>query len=53
MLELSNAKLELVEIVARNEVQLLDEAPQHGHRLLAEAGAASAHARGQLVQQLF
>jgi hypothetical protein len=52
MLELSNAKLELVEIVARNEVQLLHEAAQHRHRLLAEAGATSAHARRQLVEQL-
>jgi hypothetical protein len=52
MLELSNAKLELVQIVTRNEVQLLDEASQQPHRLLTGARTGAAHTRGQLAQQL-
>jgi hypothetical protein len=52
MLELSDAKLELVQIVARNEVQVLDEAAQEPHRLLARACPRAAHARRQLAQQL-
>jgi hypothetical protein len=52
MLELGNAKLQLVEIVARNEIQLFDEAAQQRHRLLARADARSAHARRQLTEEL-
>jgi hypothetical protein len=51
MLELSNAKLELVQIVPRNEVQIFDEAPQEPHRLLAGARPGAAHARGKLAEQ--
>jgi predicted transcriptional regulator len=50
MLELSDAKLELVQIVARNEVQVLDEAAEQRHRLLADPRAGTAHARGQLAE---
>jgi hypothetical protein len=35
MLELGDAKLQLVQIVAGDEVQLLDEGAQERHRLLA------------------
>jgi hypothetical protein len=52
MLELSDAKLELVQIVARNEVQILDEAPQEPDRLLPRARPGAAHTRRQLAQQL-
>lgn len=52
MLELSNAKLELVQIVPRNEVQIFDEAPQEPHRLLAGARPGAAHPCRQLAQQL-
>jgi hypothetical protein len=53
MLELRNSKLQLVEIVARDEIQLVDERAQHRHRLLAQLRLAPTHACGQLAEQLF
>jgi hypothetical protein len=38
MLQLSDAKLQLVQIVARNEIQILGEAAQERHRLFAHPG---------------
>jgi hypothetical protein len=39
MLQLRDAKLELVQVVAGNEIQILDEAAQERHRLLPGAGS--------------
>jgi hypothetical protein len=53
MLQLRHAKLELVEIVPRNEVQVLDERAQEGHPLLAGALLTAADPRRELAEQLF
>ena len=52
VLELRDAKLELVEIVARDEVQLVDERAHRAERLLGELRAAAAQPRGKLDEQL-
>lgn len=52
MLQLSDPQLELVQVVAGNEIQVLDEAAKHGERLLARTRPASTHARRQLAEQL-
>ena len=52
MLQLRDAKLQLVEVVPGNEIQILDEAAQERHRLLARAGSRAADARGQLPKEL-
>ncbi len=52
MLQLSHPKLQLVQIVACDEVQILDEAAQERHRLLPRACARSAHAGRKLTEQL-
>ncbi|HLX19076.1 MAG TPA: hypothetical protein VKR23_02890 [Gaiellaceae bacterium] len=52
MLQLSDAKLELVELLPGNEVELLDEPSEEAERLLADSRPASAHARGELAEQL-
>ena len=52
MLELGDAKLQLVQIVAGDEVQLLDEGAQKRHRLLARARARAADTGGKLAEEL-
>jgi hypothetical protein len=52
MLELRDAKLQLVEVVPGNEVQVLDEAAQERHRLLPRTSSRAANARRQLAQEL-
>ena len=52
MLELRDAKLQLVEVVPGNEVQVLDEAAQERHRLLPRTGSRAADARRQLAEEL-
>ena len=52
MLQLRDAKLQLVEVVPSNEIQVLDEAAQERHRLLPRAGSRAADARRQLAEEL-
>src|SRR5207248_2060303 len=52
VLELGDAKLDLVELVAGHEVQIVGECAQHAERLLREPGPAAAHARRQLEDEL-
>jgi hypothetical protein len=52
MLELGDAKLQLVQIVAGDEVQLVDEGAQKRHRLLARARARAADTGGKLAEEL-
>jgi hypothetical protein len=52
MLELRDAKLQLVEVVPGNEVQVLDDAAQERHRLLSRTGSRAADARRQLAEKL-
>jgi hypothetical protein len=52
MFQLRHAKLELVEIVPRDEIQVLDERAQEGHPLLADALLTAAHACRELAEQL-
>ena len=52
MLQLSNPKLQLVQVVPSDEIQLFDEAAQERHRLLPRAGARPTHACGQLAEEL-
>ena len=52
MLQLSHPKLQLVQIVTRNEVQILDEAAKEAGRLLPRPRPRAANARGQIAQQL-
>ena len=52
MLQLRDAKLQLVEVVPGNEVQVLDEAAQERHRLLTRAGSRTADACRELAEEL-
>lgn len=52
MLQLGHTKLQLVQIVACDEVQILDEAAQQRRRLLPRPGSRPAHACGKLAEQL-
>ena len=52
MLELRDAELELVEIVAGHEVQLLDEPPHRIDCALGEACATAAQLGGELDEEL-
>jgi hypothetical protein len=52
MLELRDAKLELVELVAGDEVELLDETAKESDGLLADARATSPYACRKLAEQL-
>src|SRR5512142_2392427 len=52
MLELGDAELELVEVLARDEVQLVDERAHRAERLLGQPRLTSAHAGGELDEQL-
>ncbi len=52
VLELSDAQLDLVELVARHEIQILDERAHRRERLLREPGPAAADARRQLEDEL-
>src|SRR3954454_14540782 len=52
MLELRDAKLELVEVLARDEAELARDRVQGTDRLLADALARAAHARRELRDQL-
>src|SRR5947208_5356676 len=52
VLELRDAKLELVEVLARDQAELACDRIHHADRLLADALARAAHARRQLGDQL-
>ena len=52
MLELRDAKLELLELVAGHEIELVRDAAQHGQRSFGEPCAAAADATRQLEDQL-
>ena len=52
MLELGDAKLQLVQIVAGDEVQLLDEGAQKRHRLLARVRGSRTRAGEQTMSLL-
>ncbi len=52
MLELGDAQLELVEVVTRHELQVVDERMQRAECLFRELCTASAHARRELEDQL-
>ena len=52
MLELRDAELELVEVVARHEVELLDERAQCADSGLGETRAAAAQAGRKLDHEL-
>src|SRR5581483_9137036 len=52
VLDLGDAELELVELVAGHEVELRDERAHRLQRLLGEPRAAAAHARRQLHEEL-
>src|SRR5205814_6999729 len=49
---LCNAQLELVELVARHEVELRDQHAHGAERLIRQPGTTAAQPRGQLDQQL-
>ena len=53
MLELRDPKLQLVQIVPRNEIQVLDEAAQERHRVLARSRPRAADPSRKLAEQLF
>ena len=52
MLELRDAKLELVDLVAKDEIELCGERLQHADGLLGDLRLAAAHPLGQLGEQL-